>query len=142
VTQLSQPESVTRSPLIRIAAAVVADSEGRVLLVRKRHAAFFMQPGGKLEDGETVIETLARELKEELGCTLLKAEFLGVFSAPAANEPAHRVEAALFHAEVAGEITAGAEIEELAWVEPSQTSELALAPLTRDHVLPLIASRR
>jgi 8-oxo-dGTP diphosphatase len=38
--------------------------------------------------------------------------FLGVFSAPAANEPGHIVHASLFRAEMAGEIKPGSEIEE------------------------------
>jgi 8-oxo-dGTP diphosphatase len=92
----------TSSERIHIAAAVVTNREGRILLVRKRNAVFFMQPGGKLEEGETELETLARELNEELGCILVKAELLGIFSAPAANEPAHAVEAALFHADIDG----------------------------------------
>ncbi len=126
---------------IRIAAAVIADDAGRVLLVRKRGTAFFMQPGGKLHEGETRQETLARELNEELGCRLVEAEFLGDFSAPAANEARHIVEAALFSAKITGDLRPAAEIEEIAWVEPSRT-DLSLAPLTRDHVLPLILSRR
>jgi 8-oxo-dGTP pyrophosphatase MutT (NUDIX family) len=97
-----------------------------------------MQPGGKLHHAETATEALARELQEELGCTLLHAEFLGMFSAPAANEPLHTVEALIFSARVAGNIQPAAEIEEMVWVEPSRTVELPLAPLTRDHVLPLI----
>ena len=112
------------------------------MLVRKRGTAFFMQPGGKRHDGETPHETLARELNEELGCTLLEAEFLGAFSAPAANEPDHIVEAALFSAKITGDIRPAAEIEEIAWVDLSETRGLVLAPLTRDHVLPLILSRR
>lgn len=132
----------TSSERIHIAAAVVTNREGRILLVRKRHAVFFMQPGGKLEEGETELETLGRELNEELGCILVKAELLGVFSAPAANEPAHVVEAALFHADIMGEIKPGAEIEEVVWIEPRQTFDRPLAPLTRDHVLPLVMTRR
>ena len=102
---------------IRIAAAVLADRAGRILLVRKQGARFFMQPGGKLGDGETEVEALARELKEELGCVLVKAERLGMFSAPAANEAEHIVEAALFQVEIAGVVAPAAEIAEMAWVD-------------------------
>jgi 8-oxo-dGTP diphosphatase len=122
---------------IRIAAALISDPKGRVLLVRKRCSPFFMQPGGKLEPNETILETLAHELYEELGCELMDCVFLGIFSAPAANEPDHIVHASLFRAEISGEITPGAEIEAVVWVDPSQTLELVLAPLTRDFVLPL-----
>lgn len=127
---------------ILIAAAVIADPDGRMLLVRKRNTRFFMQPGGKLNHGETALGALARELKEELGCTLQEAEFLGRFSAPAANEPLFTVEALLFEAKITGVIEPAAEIEETAWVEPSRTGHLRLAPLTRDHVIRLVLSRR
>ena len=128
--------------LIRIAAAVIADQDGRILLVRKHETRFFMQPGGKLHDGETPREALARELDEELGCTLLHAEFMGIFSAPAANEPLHTVEALLFRAQIAGDIQPAGEIAEIVWVRPSETGDLPLAALTRDHVLPLVCSGR
>jgi len=126
---------------IRIAAGIITDREGHILLVRKRGTSFFMQPGGKLTEGESPVETLARELVEELGCTLLRSEFLGTFCAPAANEPQHTVEALLFCAEIAGHVQPRAEIEEITWVEPSRTGGLRLAPLTRDHVLPLVLAR-
>ena len=101
-----------------------------------------MQPGGKLHDGETPPEALARELDEELGCTLLYAESMGTFSAPATNEPLHTVEALLFRAQIAGDIQPAGEIAEIVWVRPSETGDLPLAPLTRDHVLPLVRSGR
>jgi 8-oxo-dGTP diphosphatase len=47
---------------IRIAAAVIANPEGLILLVRKRNTLFFMQSGGKLDACETALATLAREL--------------------------------------------------------------------------------
>jgi hypothetical protein len=43
--------STPTSP-IRIAAAVTSSADGCILLVKKRHTAFFMQPGGKLEGGK------------------------------------------------------------------------------------------
>jgi 8-oxo-dGTP diphosphatase len=146
----SDGEAVTGAPVvdshepIRIAAAVVVASDGRTLLVRKRGSAFFIQPGGKLEPGETAEQALARELREELGYALLKAEFVGNFSALAANEHGRRVEAALFDVEVAGELSLGAEIEEAVWIDPRDAKsrgDIQLAVLTRDQILPLICLR-
>jgi len=133
--------TASTSTPIRIAAAVIEDLEGRVLLVRKFRTRFFMQPGGKLQDAETPLEALARELEEELRCSLLQSEFLGTFSAPAANEPQRTVEAFLFWAKITGSIQPAAEIEEILWIDPSRLGDLSLAPLTWDHVLPLILSR-
>lgn len=135
-------DPVAPSDPIRIAAAVIVDEKGRILLVRKRDTRFFMQPGGKLQHGETPTETLARELDEELGCTFLHAEFLGAFTAPAANEPGRTVEAVLYSVKITGHVEPGSEIEEVAWIEPSRTCDLSLAPLTRDYVLPLVFGTR
>ena len=75
--------------IIRIAAALLIDPQGRTLLVRKRGTQAFMQPGGKIDEGETPVAALVRELHEELGLHIDPAQAipLGQFSAPAANEP-------------------------------------------------------
>jgi len=139
--QSSDQVPAAPSTPIRIAAAVIADQDGRILLVRKRNTAFFMQPGGKLDPGETATAALVREINEELGCSVAETEFLGIFSAPAANEPSRVVEAALFLATIQGNIRPGAEIEEVLWVQPSQPGDRPLAPLTRDHVLRFMLAR-
>ena len=51
--------------VVRIAAAVIVDGDGRSLLVRKRGTRLFMQPGGKLDPGEDPRSALRRELLEE-----------------------------------------------------------------------------
>ncbi len=50
------------------------------------------------------------------------------------------MQAAIYAVSLVGDIATQAEIEELAWVDPRQTGELQLAPLTRDTVLPLALS--
>src|ERR1044072_8665615 len=75
-------------PSIRIAAGLIVNGAGRVLLVRKRGTTAFMQAGGKIEPHESPTQALARELEEELGiCVAPDApEYLGEFTAQAANE--------------------------------------------------------
>jgi len=128
--------------MIEIVTALIRDKRGHVLLVRKRGTESYMQPGGKREAGEDDLDSLARELHEELGCTLMQesARRLGVFEAPAANEPGQWVRATIYAAEVSGPIIPQAEIEELAWIDPQDPGERGLAPLTRDIVLSLALS--
>jgi 8-oxo-dGTP pyrophosphatase MutT (NUDIX family) len=123
---------------IRIAAAVIVDPRGRTLLVRKRGTSAFMQAGGKVGPGESPAEALVREIREELDCGLAEPPVpLGCFRAPAANEPGRIVEAELFAAVLEGEIRPAGEIDEMIWHDPDDI-DVILAPLTRNHVLPLI----
>ena len=127
---------------IRIAAALIDDDAGRLLLVRKAGTQWFMQAGGKIEDGESALAALKRELSEEIGLTLIdeNTRHLGLLSASAANEPNHIVEAEIFHVRVQHDPVTRSEIEEAVWVSPSVAETMPLAPLTRDHILPLSRS--
>jgi 8-oxo-dGTP diphosphatase len=128
--------------VISVVAALIRDEDGRVLLVRKRGTSAFMQPGGKRDAGESDVAALARELIEELGCRVSESSVrpLGIFECAAANEPDHRVRAAVYAVDVEGPVIPRAEIDQVVWVNPHALPDLPLAPLTRDHVLPLAAS--
>lgn len=125
--------------IISVVAALIRDTGGRVLLVRKRGTAAFMQPGGKRGVGESDVAALAREITEELGCRVMQnsAQALGVFDCAAANEPGFQVRAAVYAVDVEGAIQPKAEIDQVVWVDPRVPPDLPFAPLTRDHVLPL-----
>jgi 8-oxo-dGTP pyrophosphatase MutT (NUDIX family) len=123
---------------IVIAAAVLLNSRGYMLTVRKRGTAEFMQPGGKIDAGETPIAALARELDEEIGVALpIDVSDHGVFRAPAAHQPGRTVEAHVFAFRHDRPVRMASEIEELAWIDPKVPSGLPLAALTRDFMLPL-----
>lgn len=121
--------------VIAIVAAVVLDDDGRLLVVRKRGTTAFMQPGGKIEPGETPVESLAREVREELGVGIVDVRDLGHHRAPAANEPGYTVDADLFSVRLDGEPRVGAEIEEMRWIDPGAPGGIELAPLTLGAVL-------
>jgi 8-oxo-dGTP diphosphatase len=128
--------------VIRIAAAVILGADGRMLLVRKRGTKAFMLAGGKLEAGESASEAVRREVAEELGCGIAAApEPLGRFSAPAANEAGHVVEAELFAVTLDGMVAPAAEIEEAVWHDPEDLESRPLAPLARTYALPLARAR-
>jgi 8-oxo-dGTP diphosphatase len=130
---------MTASRTIRIVAALIRDDVGRVLLVRKRGTSAFMQPGGKLDAGEDDVTALSREISEELGCLVVTDSVrpLGAFDAVAANEPGFRVQANVYRVDVTGDISPRQEIDEAIWIDPASPPDIRLAPLTRDHVLPL-----
>jgi 8-oxo-dGTP diphosphatase len=129
---------------IKIVAALICDDAGRVLLVRKRGTTAFMQPGGKRDPGEDDTAALSREIAGELGCGVIRASIrpLGEFDAIAANEPGWRVQASLYGIDVIGEIAPSREIDETIWIDPVAPPDIPLAPLTREHVLPLASMKR
>lgn len=126
----------TRAEDIVLAAAVIRAGDGRFLTVRKRGTRALIQPGGKIEPGETSAEALAREIAEELGVELLHAEFLWTIEAPAVNEPGLTVVADVYAASIGqAEPAPAAEIAQIVWLAPGSADSpdpaLTVAPLTR-----------
>ncbi len=125
-----------------VAAVVIRDEAGRILVVRKAGTRRFMLPGGKIEPGETPDATAVREAREELGIELDRTQLalLGAWTAAAANEDGRTVHGHVYeHPYVAG-ITARSEIDEVAWIPPAEIARRDdIAPLLVQRVLPLYA---
>lgn len=121
--------------MVVVVAALLTDSAGRLVLVRKRGTSRFMQPGGKPEPGETAHEALLRELGEELRFFPAPEALvpLGAFEEAAANEPGHLVRAEVFRVTSDEELELAAEIDEVLRCSPAEAEALGdrLAPLAR-----------
>lgn len=125
--------------ILIIAALRLLDPSGRILLVRKRQTTMFMQPGGKLEPGESPEAAVLREVHEELDLRLApeNVEFLGRWDGPAANEEDTEIVAYLFGATTNQAPRIQAEIEEMMWLDPEDAIRRNdIAPLLREYVLP------
>jgi 8-oxo-dGTP pyrophosphatase MutT (NUDIX family) len=124
-------------------AGLLVIREGRVLLCRKKHGTqSLILPGGKLEPGESAAECLSREIREELGTGVLRAEFVATYvdqAAMADGEVRRTVRIDLYHGELTGEPRAQAEIAELVWFGPDDDWSL-LSPSLRNQILPDLAS--
>jgi 8-oxo-dGTP diphosphatase len=126
---------------IEVVTGLIQDTHGRLLVVRKRGSGRFMLPGGKAEPGESPLQTLARELTEEIGLRLVVATEFGWFEAQAANEPDRRVRGHVHDAQVEGDVVPAAEIEAAAWIDV-EAPHLDLAPLLEHQILPAVRRRR
>ena len=124
---------------ILIAAAILLNERRQMLVVRKRGTTQFMQPGGKIDPGETPEQALHRELAEEIGLTLPKnaVRYEGIFREEAANEPGADVVAHAFSARLHSEVVPQAEIEEVRWLDLDHHPGVMIARLTETQMLPL-----
>jgi ADP-ribose pyrophosphatase YjhB (NUDIX family) len=63
--------------------AVVMDDRGRILLLKPSYGdGRWGLPGGSAEPGEHLLDTLQREMVEELGCVLEVERLVGMFVQP------------------------------------------------------------
>jgi ADP-ribose pyrophosphatase YjhB (NUDIX family) len=58
--------------------AVVVDQDGTIALLHVVKKHFHKLPGGGIEEGENKIDTLRRELSEEIGCAVDNIRELGI----------------------------------------------------------------
>jgi 8-oxo-dGTP pyrophosphatase MutT (NUDIX family) len=94
-------------------------ADGRILSTRSRGKDVYYLPGGKREQGESDVETLVREVAEELTVVIdpSTAVHEGVFTAQAhGHETGVAVRMTCYSAAYNGIPTASSEIAELRWL--------------------------
>ncbi|MFD2090412.1 NUDIX hydrolase [Blastococcus deserti] len=75
-------------PVVACVGAVVRDTAGRILLIRRGHephAGLWSLPGGRVEPGETLEQAVRREVREETGLTVRPGAVVGSVRIPAAG---------------------------------------------------------
>lgn len=94
-----------------VVAGNVIEKNGRFLLVqetKKIAHGLYNLPAGKVEEGETIIETAIREAKEETGLTVKPVKIIGIFQN--SNTNSSNLIDVIFKSEiVSGEITTSEE---------------------------------
>jgi NUDIX domain len=80
--------------LVRAASAIVLDEAGRILLHKRTDNEYWSIPGGAMEPGETIAETIVREVREETGIEASVEKLLGVYSNPVWGSPVAKVQPA------------------------------------------------
>jgi 8-oxo-dGTP pyrophosphatase MutT (NUDIX family) len=66
--------------IITAARAVIRDQEGRILFIRRRDNGLWAMPAGSQELGESILDCLKREVKEESGLDVILATPMAIYS--------------------------------------------------------------
>ena len=124
---------------------LLAVRDGKILLCRKKHTtSLLILPGGCREPGESALDCLSRELREELGDVVASGvELVGVYTDRAAGSETARpktVRVELYRGELIGEPVASSEIGELVWFGESDDRD-QVAPSIANKILPDLLAR-
>jgi 8-oxo-dGTP diphosphatase len=136
--------SEKRVIVIVVVAAVIERGDRRILIGQRRRddtsPLKWEFPGGKVEEGESDEVALARELREELGATLVKAVPIGRIDYRYA-ETATPLEIRFFAAAIESEEVRGNEFEQIAWVLPRELGEYDFLAANQELVANLATGR-
>ncbi|HUC72100.1 MAG TPA: 8-oxo-dGTP diphosphatase MutT [Stellaceae bacterium] len=128
-------------PLVLVAAVVLVDADGRVLLAQrpegKAMAGLWEFPGGKVDPGETPEAALIRELAEELGIDVA-ASCLAPFTFASHAYPDFHLLMPLYVCRKWAGIPTPREGQHLRWVRPARLADYPMPPADK----PLLALLR
>ena len=115
-------------PVIPCVGAIVADGEGRLLMIKRGHepgAGLWSIPGGRIELGETDAEAVVREMTEETGLTVQVGRLIGRVRRPGLNGAV--VDIRDYAVTVTGgTLRAGDDAADARWVAPGELASLEI----------------
>jgi ADP-ribose pyrophosphatase YjhB (NUDIX family) len=126
---MSDPRAYPQRPFLAVSAAIVRD--GKVLVVRRARnpaLSLYTLPGGVVETGETLLQAVAREVREETALTIEPVALAGHREA-IVRDAQGRVERHFvilcFAARwLAGEPVLNEELNDARWLDPAELSRL------------------
>jgi ADP-ribose pyrophosphatase YjhB (NUDIX family) len=82
IDHYNDPDAPPANSLVPAASAVVVDDQGRILLHRRSDTHLWSIPGGRMEVGESITQTVIREVEEETGLKVVPERLVGIYSNP------------------------------------------------------------
>ena len=124
--------------------AIVPNERGQLLLVHKTDNDLWALPGGAMDVGESMAETVVREVKEETGIDVAVLGVVGIYTNPnhvmAYDDGEVRQQCSICFTTrlLGGQLATSSETSEVEWVAPDRMNRLNIHPSMRlriDHYL-------
>lgn len=125
-------------------AAAIMIRGRNILVVRAKGKGHFIDPGGKLETGESPQQALIRELSEEIAIKVRESDlvFFGTFFAPAAGQEDKMLQMdAFIVTRWQGEPTATSEIEQIAWINSDIPKNMQVGSIFEHEIIPRLKAQ-
>ncbi|MCG3756327.1 NUDIX hydrolase [Amycolatopsis sp. Poz14] len=82
VDYYNDPNAPKANSIAVAVSAFIQDDEGRILMIRRTDNDLYAIPGGQLELGETLVQAVVREVREETGIECEVTGVVGLYSNP------------------------------------------------------------
>ena len=76
------PMAPRPNAIVPAASAVIVNDGGELLLQRRKDNDYWSLPGGVMELGESIAQTIVREVREETGLEVELTRLVGIYSDP------------------------------------------------------------
>jgi 8-oxo-dGTP diphosphatase len=103
-----------------------------------------IMPGGQIEAGESDIECVMRETKEELSAKIDPSSlaFIGEYVDVSASNPNHDVSIKLYQGKLLDEPKASEEIQALFWIGKEDISNEKVSLIIRNKIIPDLEAKK
>lgn len=148
IDYIDDPNAPKANSVVPSVVAIVRDQQGRILLIHKTDNNLWALPGGGHEIGESIVDTVVREVKEETGYDVEVETLTGTYTNPrhvmAYDDGEVRQQFSLaFRAHViGGEARTSSESSEVVWWEPDRLDELDMHPSMRLRIQHALENRQ
>lgn len=140
VTHYGDPHARAANSVVPSVTAVVVDEQGKLLLIHKTDNDLWALPGGGHDIGESITQTVLREVEEETGIQVRVTGLVGLYTdlghVMAYDDGEVRQQFSLcFRARpIGGALRSSGESKQVRWVDPRDLDGLSIHPSMRTRI--------